>query len=116
MIKNKVNLHAMSGCGECVECTHELCAERRLLEKAKENVSKQRRVTAHTVRSFIKYIHVERTLKDGTLGCSKPCLGCQAALKVLDIKVRYWDDGWKTQRSVDIQGGSFTHADRMFRF
>lgn len=74
----------------CVENTHLLCAERRLVVAALRRASQlgvpRWRVGAW-VASKLKTIHVDRHLADGTRGCSLPCRYCRRALDVFDPKV-----------------------------
>ena len=89
----KVVVEATSASGICAACTHDMCAERRVLRLAIQRVSRDRRPTLHAVRSAMGgVVCVERVKADGSMGCCKPCLGCQLALRPLDLHVRYVDE------------------------
>jgi hypothetical protein len=73
----------------------------------------RRRPTLHALRKELGVVTVERMLRDGSPGMSKPCLGCMLALAALDIKVRYYDgDKWCVERSRDIETSLITLSDR----
>lgn len=93
-------------CVRAAECSTEMCAERRLLEKVVSDVGRRgRRPTVHSVRKALGVICVERRRADGSLGCSAPCCGCCMALAQYDVRVRFWDGKqWRIERSADLVG------------
>ena len=113
--RTEVTVTATSMCHDVALCSHEMCAERRLLARAIARVARHRRPTRHSVCSSLGGgMCVERLRADGTLECSKPCLGCQMALSAFDVRLWYTDhDGNACRvRSRDLVDGMVTVADR----
>lgn len=109
-----IKVVATSKYGICTTCTCELCAERRLIQKIVHMLTKKRRPTLHDVRSCIGCIYVERERKDGTMGCSKPCVGCSKVIKQFDIPIKFYDTVGNlcVQRSCDLESTLITRADQ----
>ena len=71
--------------------THHCCAERRLLRDAKRLAMRhgvpERDVACWCRRKFGSDITVWRVLKDGTFGCSYPCVLCRRSIEAFGLRV-----------------------------
>ncbi|KFM23210.1 hypothetical protein F751_3401 [Auxenochlorella protothecoides] len=91
-----------------VNSTHRCCAERRLLEAwvadARRHGVPAARVVSWVRRKFGAHMTVYRCRKDGSLGCSTPCLLCSRELARFDIKVHCSLEGgaWYSGRVTDV--------------
>ena len=92
--------------------SHELCAERRLLNKAKFIMSKKN--VPYTLREMKKTLggslEINRILANGTQGASQPCKGCSICLCKIDLKLKYHD---KQGNSCKVRSIDLNHADKI---
>lgn len=98
-------------------CSHEVCAERRLLASVVRSIREEKKtVRIVDIRRAVGGVTVSRMRSDGSYGVSAPCLACRLALKPLDVRVAFCDtDGeWCVMRSGDfrMEGSMVTRADK----
>lgn len=91
--KTSKTVIARSKTGIITVNSHEMCAERRLLNKAKSIMSKKK--VPYTTRELKKclggQIEIDRYLSDGRSGISEPCIGCTMCLCKIDLKLIFQD-------------------------